>query len=92
MILNYNENYPKEGLIITTLKLLQQNLTVIIDDLFPLDSQNKLLFNKGSIDGNLWAPFLDKAVAKLYGSYSKLERMSVIEAWRLFNPAPSEVF
>ena len=49
---------------------------VIIDDFFPLskeEGQNKWSFVK-SVDGDeLWPMVLEKAYAKLYGSYSFIE-------------------
>ena len=46
---------------------------VVIDDLLPLDKNNRLIFCHNSVDGNeMFGPLLEKAYAKLYSCYEFL--------------------
>ena len=47
---------------------------VVIDDYFPVGRGGKSCFVKGGADGNeLWPTVLEKAYAKMYGTYSMIE-------------------
>lgn len=46
---------------------------VIVDDYLPVDANGKPNFASGGEDGlELWPAILEKAYAKLYGSYSSI--------------------
>ena len=45
-----------------------------MDDYIPVDADGKCVFTKGGEDGlEMWPTILEKAYAKLYGSYSTIE-------------------
>jgi calpain len=46
--------------------------TVTIDDMLPLSSSGTSIFAKASSDGALWGPLLEKAFAKLHGTYEAI--------------------
>ncbi len=46
---------------------------VILDDWFPCDKSGDLLFSRSNGDAELWVLLLEKAYAKMYGSYEKIE-------------------
>jgi len=62
---------------------------VVIDDFLPVDSNNKLIFDQATDNGDLWVAFLEKGLAKFYGSYSKLETLTLSQAWRLLLSSPA---
>jgi len=66
-----------------------------IDDYLPFYGTSKstyLLFSKGSSDGALWAPFLEKAWAKVSGNYEFTESGWPSEAMRFLTGAPSYTY
>lgn len=47
---------------------------IIVDDYIPVNDQNECVFTRGGTDGlEMWPTILEKAYAKLYGSYSTIE-------------------
>jgi len=47
---------------------------VIVDDWLPVDSDGELVFTRSGQDGReMWPAIIEKAYAKLYGSYSNIE-------------------
>ena len=52
--------------------------TVILDDLFPCDSNGSLIYSQAT-KRQLWVPLIEKAVAKLNGSYESLIAGQTVE-------------
>ena len=52
--------------------------TVILDDLFPCDSNGCLIYSQAT-KRQLWVPLIEKAVAKLNGSYESLIAGQTVE-------------
>ena len=51
----------------------KQEEYVIVDDLFPIDEKGNWAFVKSENPKELWPMILEKAYAKLYGSYQNIE-------------------
>ena len=52
----------------------------MIDDFLPFDSHNQLLFaSNKSGENSIWAALLEKALAKVLGSYSCLSKIKIID-------------
>ena len=49
-------------------------VSVTVDDnlLFWYEGSNYTTYGKSGVDGALWLPILEKAVAKLYGNYEMM--------------------
>ena len=61
----------REGVYRVRLCLDGEWTTVLIDDKLPCDSDRKLIYANPK-QNQLWAPFIEKAMAKLHGSYQAL--------------------
>lgn len=64
---------------------------VALDDQFPCSEQGGPIFSHAH-GGELWVLFLEKAYAKLYGSYEKIEAGLAGHALRDLTGAPYEYF
>ncbi|CAF1256605.1 unnamed protein product [Rotaria sordida] len=63
--------------------------TIIVDDSFPCYFDDMLLFSKAR-RRQLYIPLIEKACAKLFGSYSKLISGQIEEGLQLFTGAPCD--
>jgi len=63
---------PETGAFIVRFYFLGDPVDVIIDDLFPKDSQGNWSFCKSDAGDKLWPMILEKAYAKLHGGYDKI--------------------
>ena len=62
---------------------------VTVDDQFPCDKRNRLLYSDCS-RRQLWAPLIEKACAKLFGCYEALVAGKCVEGLSLLTGAPCE--
>eukprot|EP00043_Microstomoeca_roanoka_P014765 m.147026 g.147026 ORF g.147026 m.147026 type:complete len:833 (-) comp16102_c0_seq2:543-3041(-) len=60
---------------------------VLIDDHVPCDANNQLLYSSFSRN-EIWAPLVEKAMAKLHGDYAALTSGSMCEAFSTLTGAP----
>jgi calpain-15 len=64
-----------------------QKLNVVVDDFLPC-LENKPAFSKG-VENDLWLLILEKAWAKIHGSYDRIRRSGTFEPMRDLTAAPS---
>eukprot|EP00730_Choanoeca_flexa_P003840 TRINITY_DN11517_c3_g5_i2.p1 TRINITY_DN11517_c3_g5~~TRINITY_DN11517_c3_g5_i2.p1 ORF type:complete len:737 (+),score=138.09 TRINITY_DN11517_c3_g5_i2:92-2302(+) len=64
--------------------------TVRVDDWFPCRGR-KLAYSKGRL-GQLWVPLVEKAVAKVHGSYEALDSGTIAEGFAMLTGYPCESF
>jgi len=62
---------PELGLYTLRLRIFGQWQEIIVDDLLPYASNNELIY--GISKKQLWAPIIEKALAKALGNYNSLE-------------------
>ena len=62
---------------------------IVVDDCFPCDAQRPA-FTRGN-DNEIWVMILEKAWAKLFGSYERIEAGLTREALKSLTAAPTEV-
>ena len=64
---------------------------IVVDDLFPFDShKEKWAFSRPEEQNEIWVQLLEKAWAKVYGSYFRIEAGTIGEAFPALTGAPSE--
>lgn len=82
------QNYSPEGCYIV--RLCYQGIwqTVVLDDQFPCLSDGTLAFSK-SVRKQLWVLLIEKAFAKLYGSYHRVESGFTTDAFVSLTGYPS---
>lgn len=64
------------------------HLEILLDDYFPCNKKSELLFSMPE-NFELWFLLLEKAFAKLYGSYAQIRNVSVSEALETMTGMPS---
>jgi calpain-15 len=66
--------------------------TVVVDDLFPYNPVTKnWAFSRSSTDHEIWVLLLEKAWAKMFGSYQRIEGGTTGEALPALTGAPAIV-
>ncbi len=65
-------------------------VVVNIDDFLPCDKNEQLVFSLGR-RRQLWVPLMEKALAKLYGSYEAIARGACADGLQSLTGEPSEV-
>jgi calpain-15 len=63
--------------------------TIVVDDSFPCSEYGTLLFTKAR-RRQMYIPLIEKACAKLFGSYSNLTSGQTAEGLQLFTGAPCD--
>ncbi|XP_019854429.1 PREDICTED: calpain-15-like [Amphimedon queenslandica] len=67
--------------------------TILVDDYFPVTADfwsNQLVFSKAR-RGQLWVPLIEKAMAKMYGSYESLDGGTIISGLSVLTGYPCDV-
>lgn len=63
--------------------------TIMVDDCFPCTDQKRLVFSQAK-DCQLYVPLIEKACAKLFGSYTNLISGTLLESLQLLTGAPCD--
>jgi hypothetical protein len=65
-------------------------IVINIDDYLPCDKNDQLVFSYGR-KKQFWVPFMEKALAKMYGSYEAVARGACAEGLQTLTGEPCEV-
>lgn len=84
------QKYNPEGVHQVRLCRRGEWIVVNIDDFLPCDKFNQLVFSYGR-KKQFWVPFMEKALAKLYGSYEAVARGACAEGLQTLTGEPCEV-
>lgn len=83
----------KAGIYAVQLYLCGEKHTVVVDDRFPFDtSKNKWAFSRTSAGNEIWVLILEKAWAKVFGSYQRIEAGTSDEAMHPLTGCPTKNF
>ena len=85
------KNYAFDGKYTVRLNKTGMWDDIVVDDYIPCYNSGRPIFSRGS-DESVWMLILEKAFAKLYGSYKNLEGGSPSEAFRDLTGCPVSVF
>ena len=84
-----NDSLSSNGIYGFQFYVLGVPMTITIDDSLPLDSNGKAVFAGVSKDGALWGPLIEKAFAKLHGTYESLIAGSAKHSIEVLSGAPA---
>lgn len=84
-----NDSLSSNGIYGFQFYVLGVPTTLTIDDEVPLDASGRSVFAKVSDDGALWGPLLEKAFAKLHGSYEAIISGDPISSIEILSGAPA---
>lgn len=76
--------YTKSGMIAIKGMVLGKEYTIVVDDILPFYKNRatpELMFNGLSDSNSLWGPFLEKAWAKVHGSYNQISGGTAAEVF-----------
>lgn len=82
--------YNPKGLYQVRLCRRGEWVVVNVDDFLPCDKNDQLVFSLGR-RRQLWVPLMEKALAKLYGSYEAIARGACADGLQSLTGEPSEV-
>ena len=84
------QTYNSQGMHHVRLCRRGEWVVVNIDDYLPCDKNNQLVFSYGR-KKQFWVPFMEKALAKMYGSYEAVARGACAEGLQTLTGEPCEV-
>ena len=86
----YNSMVSENGIYAVTMYALGLPVTITFDDYLPwLEKSGKAPFLRPGPDKALWGPLIEKAFAKLHGSYESIVGGNPAEATRFLTGAPA---
>ena len=85
-----SQYYNPKGLYQVRLCRRGEWVVVNVDDYLPCDKSDQLVFSLGR-RRQLWVPLMEKALAKLYGSYEAIARGACADGLQSLTGEPSEV-
>jgi hypothetical protein len=84
-----NDSLSSNGIYGFQFYVLGVPTTLTIDDSLPLDEAGRGVFARVSNDGALWGPLLEKAFAKLHGTYEAIISGDPISSIEILSGAPA---